>query len=82
MERWTNGRFRSTPHRVQPKIGEADRYSIAMFVDPDTATLIRVLDSCVADGHKPKFPEVTAGEHIQQKIEASHQAAARRAQIE
>lgn len=73
MERWTNGRYRSTPHRVQPKIGSEDRYSIAMFVDPDTATPVRVLDSCLAPGETARFPEVTAGEHIQERIRATHQ---------
>lgn len=72
MERWTNGRYRSTPHRVQPKLGGEDRYSIAMFVDPDTETPVRVLDTCLGPGESPKYPEVTAGEHIQERIRASH----------
>lgn len=72
MERWTNGRFRSTPHRVQPKIGSEDRYSIAMFVDPDTETPVKVLESCLAPGESARYPEVTAGEHIQERIRASH----------
>jgi isopenicillin N synthase-like dioxygenase len=74
MERWTNGRYRSTPHRVQPKRGDVDRYSIAVFVDPDTETPVKVLDSCLIAGQRPKFPEVTAGEHIQERIRASHGA--------
>ena len=72
MERWTNGRYRSTPHRVQPKIGAEDRYSIAMFVDPDTETPVKVLESCLSPGESPRYPEVTAGEHIQERIRASH----------
>lgn len=72
MERWTNGRFRSTPHRVQPKIGDQERYSIAMFVDPDTETPVRVLESCVEPGESPRYADVTAGEHIQEKIRATH----------
>lgn len=72
MERWTNGRYRSTPHRVQPKLGDIDRYSIAVFVDPDTETPVRVLDSCLEAGAPPKFPELTAGEYIQERIRASH----------
>lgn len=72
MERWTNGSYRSTPHRVQPKLGAVERYSIAMFVDPDTETPVKVLESCLAPGEHPRFPEVTAGEHIQERITASH----------
>ena len=72
MERWTNGKYRSTPHRVQPKIGDVDRYSIAVFVDPDTETPVKVLDSCLKLGEEPRYSEVTAGEHIQGKIAASH----------
>lgn len=72
MERWTNGRFRSTPHRVQPKMGDVDRYSIAVFVDPDTDTRVSVLPSCLAPGESARYPEITAGEHIQERIKASH----------
>ena len=72
MERWTNGKYRSTPHRVQPKLGDVDRYSIAVFVDPDTETPVKVLDSCLKPGEEPGYPEITAGEHIQGKIRASH----------
>lgn len=75
MERWTNGRFRSTPHRVQPKIGDAERFSIAMFVDPDSDTPVRVLDSCLAAGEQPGFQEISAGEYIQGRIETSHRRA-------
>ena len=75
MERWTNGAYRSTPHRVQPKLGLEDRYSMALFVDPDTDTPVSVLESCLAEGESPRYPDVTAGEHIQERIMASHQAA-------
>ena len=74
MERWTNGRFRSTCHRVQPKVGAQGRFSIAMFVDPDSATPVTVLRSCLADDEVPRFPEITAGEYIQERIEASHRS--------
>jgi isopenicillin N synthase-like dioxygenase len=72
MERWTNGKYRSTPHRLQSKLGDVDRYSIAVFVDPDTETPVKVLDSCLKPGEKPGYPEITAGEHIQERIRASH----------
>lgn len=72
MQRWTNDRFRSTLHRVLPIEGERDRYSIALFVDPDTAVNVECLDSCVAGNQPPRYPPITAGEHIQRKIAATH----------
>ena len=72
LERWTNGRYRSTLHRVKPKIGDRERYSIAMFVDPDSATPVTVLDSCTSTDAQARFDPITAGEHLQQRIQASH----------
>jgi len=72
LERWTNARYRSTLHRVKPKIGDRKRFSIAMFVDPDSATPVEVLDSCLSAGEPARFGPITAGEHLQQRIQASH----------
>jgi isopenicillin N synthase-like dioxygenase len=73
MERWTNGRFRSTAHRVKPIAGHRDRYSIALFVDPDSAVEVDCFDSCVSAEHPLRYPRITAGEHIRQKIAATHE---------
>ena len=70
LERWSNGRYRSTAHRVQPKIGHRDRYSIALFVDPDSATEVSVLDSCKSADSPALYPSITAGTYIQQQIGA------------
>ena len=72
MERWTNGRLPSTVHRVRPITGSRDRYSIALFMDPDNAVQVECLPSCRADSASACYEPITAGEHIRQKIEATH----------
>jgi len=72
MERWTNGRLRSTLHRVRPVRGGRDRYSIALFVDPDTDVSVETIDSCISETHPNAFEPITAGEHIRRKIAATH----------
>jgi isopenicillin N synthase-like dioxygenase len=72
MERWTNDRFRSTVHRVRPIVGNRDRYSIALFVDPDSAVEVECIPTCLEPGLPARYPPITAGEHLRQKIEATH----------
>jgi isopenicillin N synthase-like dioxygenase len=42
MQIWTNGRFSSTPHRVINRFGR-DRYSVPLFVNPDSGVRIAPL---------------------------------------
>lgn len=72
MHRWTNNIFRSTPHRVKPKTGSKERYSIAMFIDPDEAVMIETLKSCVTEARPNLYEPISAGEHILEKIRATH----------
>ena len=43
MQRWTNGRFVSTPHRVRNRTGR-DRISVLFFANPDYGAVITPLD--------------------------------------
>lgn len=75
MARWTNDRWTSTLHRVvNPALGSANsrRLSIGMFVHPNYDQRIACVPSCVAAGESPNYAEISAGEHIKRKIEASH----------
>lgn len=72
LERWSNGRLRSTLHRVQPNRSGLDRYSIAMFLDPDADTLVEALPSCIAPGETACEAPVLAGDYLLERIAASH----------
>eukprot|EP01037_Dinobryon_pediforme_P004292 gene4292-4342_t len=66
LARWTNDRFRSTPHRVINRSGH-ERLSCAVFVDPDRDTLI----TPVTNGEAPHYPPVTCGAYVQSRFDAA-----------
>ncbi|WP_317930079.1 isopenicillin N synthase family dioxygenase [Halioxenophilus sp. WMMB6] len=72
MYRWTNDLFRSTPHRVRPQTEGRERFSIAMFIDPDEQAMIETLASCITPDRPNRYQPIRAGEHILQKIQATH----------
>jgi isopenicillin N synthase-like dioxygenase len=63
LERWTNGMFRSTNHRVLTT-GDKERYSIPFFFEPDFDTEVKCLDVCTSKDHPPKYPPTTSGQHL------------------
>jgi isopenicillin N synthase-like dioxygenase len=60
LARWSNDRFASTPHRVVNSSGR-ERYSLAVFVDPDLDTPI---EPVTLAGETPHYPPVTCGDYI------------------
>lgn len=62
LARWTDGAYRSTPHRVVNQSGQ-ERLSIVLAFDPDTTTLI---DSRQIFGthHVPKHPPIHCGDYL------------------
>jgi len=76
LARWTNDRFRSTPHRVVNTSGRS-RQSIAIFVDPNAEQA--VVPVC-ASGEAPRYEPVTVGEHIERRYQASFAYRQRQAQ--
>lgn len=62
LARWSNDRFASTVHRVINR-SKGARYSVPVFFDPHTDTIVDPIDLGVS-AQESLFEPVTAGEHI------------------
>ena len=69
LSRWTNGVIPSTTHRVVNPAGEnKERYSMPFFVHPYSAFNIECLPCCQSEENPPKYPPITAGEFLTQRL--------------
>ncbi len=76
-ERWSNGVFRSTKHRVGLPQGEPGpvlnhRYSIAFFCEPDPEAIITCLPTCQGSDNPPQYPPITAGDYLLSRLKATY----------
>ncbi len=74
LHRWTNGRYKSTPHRALPPAGRR-RYAIPYFFGPDLDAEIRCVPSCAGPGNPPRWPPVVYGDHLAWWYDANYNAA-------
>src|SRR5215475_6001452 len=73
MERWTNGRWRSTVHRVvnppRAQVAGSRRQTVGFFLHPNYGARNECLPTCTDAGHPPRHAPVLAGEHMLAKLE-------------
>ena len=69
LHRMSNGRLRSTPHRVINRSGRA-RYSVPFFFDPHVSCLVAPAAGLGA----PRFPPLVFGEFLRSELEAGYRA--------
>ncbi|MBC6440430.1 MAG: hypothetical protein GDA49_08515 [Rhodospirillales bacterium] len=62
LARWSNGKFRSTPHRVINRSG-CERLSLVLAFDPDYETMIDPAIACTS-GETPEHNPISCGDHL------------------
>lgn len=71
LERLTNKKLKSTIHRVvnPPRnLMHTSRYSIPFFMHPRSEMDLTCLESCIDDQHPKHYPDVTAGEFLDERL--------------
>ncbi len=71
LNRWSNGRFIPTPHRVIPP--ETDRLSIATFFNPSPDTMSNALESCVSDDNPAQYEPMSLMDYVCWYIDTNYQ---------
>jgi isopenicillin N synthase-like dioxygenase len=66
MEAWTNGRLRSTPHRVLNL--RPERFSLPYFVAANHDTIIEPFAELVPTGTTPRYAPFAAGAHLERML--------------
>jgi len=73
MARWTNGRFKSTPHRALPPLGR-HRYAIPYFLGPHMDTVIACLPTCQGPDRPTPAPPIAYADYLTWWYDANYDA--------
>ena len=67
LARYSNDRFRATPHRVINRNG-ASCYAIPFFLGPNHDSLVQPVATCVGPDNPPKYEPTTYGAFTQRLL--------------
>ena len=70
LERFSNGKVKSTKHRVINKLGK-ERYSIPFFFEPNSSTVVTPLESFVDEENPVRYKPVKYEDYIRSKYQES-----------
>jgi isopenicillin N synthase-like dioxygenase len=67
LARYSNDRFRATPHRVSNRNG-ASRYAIPFFLGPNHDSIVDCVPTCVGPDNPPRYEPTTYGAFTQRLL--------------
>ncbi len=71
LQRLTNNKLKSTTHRVvnpPREMWHTSRFSIPFFLHPKSQMSLACLETCVDKNHPKDYPDVTAGEYLDERL--------------
>jgi len=71
LQRLTNGKLKSTTHRVvnpPRELMKTSRYSVPFFLHPKAKMDLTCLESCISEQHPKQFSDMTAGEYLDERL--------------
>jgi isopenicillin N synthase-like dioxygenase len=71
IARWTNGRYRSTLHRVINRSGR-ERYSIPFFHGGNPDYVVSCLPGCCSEEDPPRYAPTTVAGHMREMYRRSY----------
>jgi isopenicillin N synthase-like dioxygenase len=71
LARWTNDRWRSTPHRVKSLSG-VDRFSCPYFFDMDLDCTVACLEKCHSPDNPPRHDPVRYADYVRELLDRNY----------
>lgn len=70
LQRLTNGKLKSTTHRVisDNNLIDKSRYSMPFFMHPNSKTSLNCIESCINKTNPKSYEDITAGEFLNQRL--------------